>query len=34
MNPKNGKEKVIVGVVSNFEGIDKFHFTTILEAWL
>jgi hypothetical protein len=34
MNPKNGKEKVAVGVVSGFKGIDKFHFTAIQEAWL
>jgi hypothetical protein len=34
MNPKDGKEKVAVGVVSGFGGINKFHFTTIPEAWL
>jgi hypothetical protein len=34
MNPKNGKEKVVVCVVNGFGGIDKFHFTTIPEAWL
>jgi hypothetical protein len=34
MNPKNRKDKVVVGVVSSFRGINKFHFTTIPEAWL
>jgi hypothetical protein len=29
MNPKNLKQKVAVGVVSSFKGIDKFHFNTI-----
>jgi hypothetical protein len=34
MNPKNLKQKVAVGVVRSFGGIDKFHFNTILESWL
>ena len=34
MNSKNLKQKVAVGVVSGFRGIDKFHFNTILESWL
>jgi hypothetical protein len=34
MNPKNEKQKVVVGVVSGFGGIDKFHFNTIPESWL
>jgi hypothetical protein len=34
MNPKNLKQKVAVGVVSGFGGIDKFHFNTVPESWL
>jgi hypothetical protein len=34
MNPRNIKQKVAVGVVSGFGGIDKFHFQTIPEPWL
>jgi hypothetical protein len=34
MNPRNIKQKVAVGVVSGFGGIDKFHFQTIPESWL
>jgi hypothetical protein len=34
MNPKNLKQKVAVGIVSGFGGIDKFHFNTIPESWL
>jgi hypothetical protein len=34
MNPKNLKQKVAVGVVSGFGGIDKFHFNTIPKSWL
>jgi hypothetical protein len=34
MNPRNVKQKVAVGVVSGFGGIDKFHFQTILDSWL
>jgi hypothetical protein len=34
MNPKNVKQKVAVGIVSGFGGIDKFHFNTIPESWL
>jgi hypothetical protein len=34
MNPKNVKQKIVVGVVSGFRGIDKFHFNTIPESWL
>jgi hypothetical protein len=32
MNPKNSKQKVAVGVVSGFGGIDKFHGNTIPES--
>jgi hypothetical protein len=34
MNPRNVKQKVAVGVVSGFGGIDKFHFQTIPDSWL
>jgi hypothetical protein len=34
MNPKNIKQKVAVGIVSGFGGIDKIHFKTILKSWL
>jgi hypothetical protein len=34
MNPKNLKQKVVVGIVSGFGGIDKFHFNIIPESWL
>jgi hypothetical protein len=34
MNPRNDKQKVIVGVVSGFGRIDTFHFNTIPESWL
>jgi hypothetical protein len=34
MNPKNLKQKVAVGIVSSFGGIDKFHFNIIPESWL
>jgi hypothetical protein len=34
MNPKNLKQKVAVGFVSGFGGIDKFHFNIIPESWL
>jgi hypothetical protein len=34
MNPKNSKQKVAVGVVSGFGGIDKFHGNTIPESWI
>jgi hypothetical protein len=34
MNPRNIKQKVVVGVVSGFGRIDKFHFQTIPESWL
>jgi hypothetical protein len=34
MNPQNVKQKVAVGVISSFRGIDKFHFKTIPDSWL
>jgi hypothetical protein len=34
MNPQNVKQKVAIGVVSGFGGIDKFHFKTIPDSWL
>jgi hypothetical protein len=34
LNPQNIKQKVVIGVVSGFGGIDKFHFKTIPDSWL
>jgi hypothetical protein len=34
MNLRNVKKKVVVGVVSGFGGIDKFHFQTMPNLWL
>jgi hypothetical protein len=34
MNPRNSKQKVTVGVISGFGGIDRFHCNTIPESWL
>jgi hypothetical protein len=34
MNPKNSKQRVAVGFVSGFEGIDTFYFRPIPNAWL
>jgi hypothetical protein len=34
MNLKNLKQKVAVGIVSGFGGIDKFYFNTIPESLL
>jgi hypothetical protein len=34
MNPKNVKQKGVVGIVSGFGGIDKFYFNTIPKSWL
>jgi hypothetical protein len=34
MNPKNSKQRVAVGFVSGFGGIDTFYFHPIPDAWL
>jgi hypothetical protein len=34
MNPKKSKQRVAVGFVSGFGGIDTFYFRPIPDAWL
>lgn len=34
MNPRNVKQRIVVGFISGFARFEKFHFNTIPDGWL